>query len=306
MKTHAAIGIRIGYLLKYVALHSDGYFSYTGSILMKYYNTQEKASALVNLGTLAMLRERIAPNPGEVHTFFNPIRDSETQKRLAKIEGKNPNTIPDGILGVTSSYWRDLGGNRQISELTSTSLDTAVIDEIEQECSCRYVYVFDVETNAWYYSGPETICDGIKTFKKMFVIDSFRYDYSFLSNFYILPSKLNFHGYKFTNTEAAFQAMKCLERAREFEHLTPSQAKRLGRQLPLVPNWDFIKRNVMYEVIAAKFNQFPHLRQKLLDTAPAVLIEGNTWGDTYWGCVKGEGKNTLGILLMQLRDELSK
>jgi predicted NAD-dependent protein-ADP-ribosyltransferase YbiA (DUF1768 family) len=34
------------------------------------------------------------------------------------------------------------------------------------------------------------------------------------------------------------------------------------------------------------------------------LIEGNTWGDKFWGQVKGEGANYLGRLLMKVREEL--
>ena len=36
------------------------------------------------------------------------------------------------------------------------------------------------------------------------------------------------------------------------------------------------------------------------------LIEGNTWNDTYWGVCNGVGKNTLGQLLMKIREEIRK
>ena len=38
------------------------------------------------------------------------------------------------------------------------------------------------------------------------------------------------------------------------------------------------------------------------------LVEGNTWGDSYWGydLEKNEGKNILGKLLMQVRKDLSE
>lgn len=60
----------------------------------------------------------------------------------------------------------------------------------------------------------------------------------------------------------------------------------------------------MSEIITAKFTQFPQLRIKLMNTAPAVLIEGNSWGDTYWE-VDSTGENHLGIILMQLRNDLA-
>jgi predicted NAD-dependent protein-ADP-ribosyltransferase YbiA (DUF1768 family) len=30
-------------------------------------------------------------------------------------------------------------------------------------------------------------------------------------------------------------------------------------------------------------------------------VEGNSWGDTYWGVCKGKGQNKLGHILMQVR-----
>jgi ribA/ribD-fused uncharacterized protein len=60
-----------------------------------------------------------------------------------------------------------------------------------------------------------------------------------------------------------------------------------------------------------KFTQNPELRRRLLDTGDAVLVEGNTWHDNYWGtctfrrCSKTKGKNMLGKLLMQVRQELA-
>lgn len=305
MSEPGTIGVRDGYLLNYVSLHSEGQISHTGALLMKYYNNATLAQSLVDLGSLAVLRERIAPDPGEKHTYFEPVRNSKTQKHLAAIIGRNPDIIPDGILGITTAYSRDLHGDCVIHQTTSEKLDAITINEIEMECECYHVYVFDMDSNAWLYSGPETVSDGQKMFRKMFVIDSFRNDYAFLSNFFVLPQKLNFHGYRFTNSEAAFQAMKCPDRAKEFENLTPSMAKRLGRHVPLLPNWDLIKDDLMSEIITAKFTQFPQLRMKLMNTAPAVLIEGNSWGDTYWG-VDGTGENHLGIILMQLRNDLAK
>jgi len=59
----------------------------------------------------------------------------------------------------------------------------------------------------------------------------------------------------------------------------------------------------MKSCLQEKFSD-PLLRKKLLATGNATLIEGNTWGDTYWGVCKGKGQNKLGKLLMELRSEL--
>ena len=39
-------------------------------------------------------------------------------------------------------------------------------------------------------------------------------------------------------------------------------------------------------------------------TRDRVLIEGNDWGDTFWGMTDGEGENHLGKILMRVRAEL--
>ena len=59
-----------------------------------------------------------------------------------------------------------------------------------------------------------------------------------------------------------------------------------------------------------KFRQNPRLRECLLSTQDAVLVEGNTWHDNYWGncrcrkCRRHKGLNRLGRLLMQVRAEI--
>ena len=60
----------------------------------------------------------------------------------------------------------------------------------------------------------------------------------------------------------------------------------------------------MAYVLHLKFRQHPELGNLLIATGDAELIEGNIWRDTYWGVCNGVGKNRLGELLMQLRNEL--
>lgn len=137
------------------------------------------------------------------------------------------------------------------------------------------------------------------------IIDSFTGDYSFLSNFY--PCKINYNGFSYLNTEAAFQSQKALDRdiQKQFTKLNPSQAKKLGRKIPLRKDWEEIKDTVMYEVCKVKFN-LPELKEKLIATQDAQLVEGNTWNDRYWGMCNGYGKNQLGKILMKIREELQK
>jgi predicted NAD-dependent protein-ADP-ribosyltransferase YbiA (DUF1768 family) len=59
----------------------------------------------------------------------------------------------------------------------------------------------------------------------------------------------------------------------------------------------------MEDLSRQKFSH-PELRQKLLDTGSCTLVEGNTWGDTFWGVCDGVGENHLGKLLMTIRADL--
>lgn len=61
-------------IIKFVYCHSDGYPSYLGKMLLEHYNTPELATALVDLGSLSMVRERLAPDEGETHRFDKPVR----------------------------------------------------------------------------------------------------------------------------------------------------------------------------------------------------------------------------------------
>lgn len=62
----------------------------------------------------------------------------------------------------------------------------------------------------------------------------------------------------------------------------------------------------MREALWAKFTQHPPLREKLLATGSARLVE-HTKRDAYWGDGgDGSGKNRLGILLMEIRDRLKE
>lgn len=55
-------------------------------------------------------------------------------------------------------------------------------------------------------------------------------------------------------------------------------------------DWEQVKDDVMYDCLVSKFKLDKVLRFKLLDTYPAELIEGNTWGDTIGEYATGRGK----------------
>lgn len=136
-------------------------------------------------------------------------------------------------------------------------------------------------------------------------INSFRGEYAFLSNFYSAP--VTYKGVTYLNSEAAFQAQKVSSDSPfkdMFPELSPSEAKKLGLRVPLISDWEKLKDQFMYEVCTLKFIQNEDLKERLLATGDAKLIEGNDWGDTYWGVCRMIGQNKLGEILMRVREEL--
>lgn len=114
------------------------------------------------------------------------------------------------------------------------------------------------------------------------MIDSFRGEYAFLSNFFEVP--VIYNGLKYRNSEAAFQAQKTIDENEriQFTNFDASNAKRLGRAITLRSDWESIKIRVMYEICYAKFIQNSVLSEKLIATGTQYLVEGNTWSDKFW------------------------
>ena len=158
-------------------------------------------------------------------------------------------------------------------------------------------------------------------------INSFRDKYRFLSNFYPVGVEIDAHMPPTTmlgaptnrplrapSTEHLYQALKTTDPQQREAILnapSPRHAKGMGRKLRLRPGWDTMRDQVMLAITRAKYAQNPELRARLLETGAAVLREGNTWGDIYWGVdlhvlqSKGRvvGSNRLGATLQRVRDE---
>ena len=147
----------------------------------------------------------------------------------------------------------------------------------------------------------------------MKTIDSFRGEYNFLSNY--CSCSFEYKGLVYPNSEAAFQAQKCATEEAKIKYTTtknPVVIKSMGKKEPNLPeNWDEIAYGIMYDVLKAKFS-VPEMREKLLSTGDAELVEGNHWHDNRWGrctcekCKNKEAKNWLGKILMEIRDEIKE
>lgn len=129
-------------------------------------------------------------------------------------------------------------------------------------------------------------------------------------NFFEVP--VNYRGYRFRNSEAAFQAAKFLQFpqiVQEFAHLSGHEAWQKAKSLKHLVNyndWNNRKIEVMREVVRAKFDH-PQLKRILLATSNAFLVEhcpvkgrDNDWSDD----CDGTGQNNLGKTLMRVRQDL--
>lgn len=141
----------------------------------------------------------------------------------------------------------------------------------------------------------------------MSIIKEFKGEYSWLSNF--TNCKINYQGKEYPSVEHAYMSAKC--DAEEWKTICQDASihasiiKKESRNIPLVSNWENIKLEVMYECLKEKYSQEP-FKTKLLKTGEATIIEGNWWGDMYWGvCLKTQaGENKLGLLIMLIRNQL--
>lgn len=142
------------------------------------------------------------------------------------------------------------------------------------------------------------------------MIDSFRGEYHWLSNFDETPFYIG--PYRCKSVEHAYQAYKAFKSNQDelgdkiLNAETPGISKKLGRTATLPPDWEEIKLSVMISLLLSKFCQNRHLCEKLIATGDQELVEGNWWGDKYWGVCNGEGENWLGKALMSIRDTINE
>jgi len=101
--------------IRSIYCHYDGYLSDVGALLHTYYNTEEKVNALIDLGSLSSLCEKLTPDPTLPHSFDAPQE------------------------GVTVAYHRERGEALHIDRLIS-------IHEINSQ---EYNYIF--KEGAWHY-----------------------------------------------------------------------------------------------------------------------------------------------------------
>lgn len=135
--------------------------------------------------------------------------------------------------------------------------------------------------------------------------------YGAFSNLY--RREVIFEGETFVTSEHAYQAGKPRKKAvRDWLMAAPSpsllaMAAHGLYYWDVAPGWSTTKFDRMREILRAKFEQHDDLRELLLSTGDARLVESATVDNEVnrlWGEVNGVGKNMLGVLLMEVREEL--
>lgn len=146
----------------------------------------------------------------------------------------------------------------------------------------------------------------------------------FLSHFY--PSPIVIEGERWPTVEHFFQAQKSLDpefRSAIRNCISPGMAKQLGAA-PEGPrkhsaqswfrkqgrkhraDWREIRLDLMRRADFAKFSQNGPLRELLLATQEAEIVE-DTDSDPFWGSgPDGEGENWAGRILMEIRERLTQ
>jgi hypothetical protein len=119
-------------------------------------------------------------------------------------------------------------------------------------------------------------------------ITLFEGDHAFLSN--DSPATVFLDGQAFPSLALAFNTAKELH-----DRLRPGMQR----------EWDDHRPALMRRLLRSKFAN-PQLRKALIDTGDKHLSHTAADADPYWHAPNGEGENTLGKLLMELRAQLNK
>lgn len=134
-------------------------------------------------------------------------------------------------------------------------------------------------------------------------------EYRWLSNFFPCRVESVATGLVYPSAENAYQAAKCpISERLPFTKVSAAASKKMGKAGKRFSSdeWNDKKEMIMRTIVLTKFLQNPELGQKLIDTGDRYLEETNWWGDVYWGVCRGTGENTLGRILMDVREVIKK
>lgn len=137
MSTHSVVSIMRGDKIESIYVHWDGYLSYVGVVLQKYYDLK-KTNELMKLGNISSLGAEI----GEQHDFDQKISSY-----------KEDNTLHIRVASVCTAYGRDRREVDQQSKVHET------VNEMINYYDEEHYYAMD-EAGVWYYSsGRDRRCN---------------------------------------------------------------------------------------------------------------------------------------------------
>lgn len=134
-------------------------------------------------------------------------------------------------------------------------------------------------------------------------------DYYVFSNFSAF--KIEWQGRMFATSEHAYQWSKFAQGNAPaqavaqmiLESKSAHEAFKIAQKYKSLQleNWNDVKRGIMKQILQEKARQHDYVREKLIKTGNAVLIE-DSWRDSEWGWgPEKDGKNLLGKLWMEIR-----
>lgn len=138
-----------------------------------------------------------------------------------------------------------------------------------------------------------------------------------MTDFSIFDSKnfeaLTYEGVVYPSVENAFQVSRFDNASlrERYRYMTPHQAAYNGvRSTQTTENWIYIKYDIMYNILKTKYSD-PEMRKRLLDTGNENIVitclnHDHEWYSCRCSKCKGYGRNILGKLLMELRNELQQ
>lgn len=198
----------------------------------------------------------------------------------------------DAILGPLADRIRIFPQQEEIDGISSTAV--------------RQAFLTGQSTQALVHPGVRKLLETVKPEDFPPEITRFREEYAFLDP--LFPSPILWDGITYSCVEAAFQASKTNDTVlrKQFASMRADKIKARGRTLSVSSQWEAAKRQLMKQLNRQKFTSSPELAQKLKDTGATVLINGNNGKDLFWGTdlYTWEGKNELGMILMEVRDEI--
>lgn len=141
------------------------------------------------------------------------------------------------------------------------------------------------------------------------IIGFYEREFYMFSNF--SSFQVRWHGYLWPTSEHAYQAAKFVESDTAVADMIQSAASahdayKLAQryQAHRAADWDEIKTAIMYDICRHKLQQHTYIQEHLRLTGDETLVEDSP-KDSFWGWGPDrQGRNELGKIWMQLREEL--